>query len=120
VLVVVLLTVGMASRPISPFLPLLCGVALLLLGVTTCLGYMSIDLERYEVARGYKALHNPLKGQQLAVNLVRYGHQVGMLLLAAATVGIVAGFALTNQGLYETAGRDWYRLSEGKAEPGYA
>src|SRR6185312_8003771 len=121
VLVVVLLTVGMASRPISPFLPLLCGVALLLLGVTTCFGYMSIDLERYEVARGYKALHNPLKGQELAVNLVRYGPQVGVPLLAAATVGVVAGFALTNQGLYETVGRGWYRLEGGPAEPpGYA
>ena len=24
---------------------------------------MFIDLERYEVERGYKAVHNPLKGQ---------------------------------------------------------
>src|SRR5689334_19322260 len=51
-LVVFLLLAGLASGPISPFLRLLCGVTLLLLGVTTCLAYMSIDLERYEVARG--------------------------------------------------------------------
>ncbi len=119
-LVVVVLLAGLASEPISPFLPLLCGVTLLLLGVTTCLAYMSIDLERYEVARGYKALHNPLKGQELAINLVRHGPQVGVPLLAAATVGVVAGFALTNQGLYETVGRDWYRLEGGSVEPGYA
>ena len=33
------------------------------MGLTTCLAYMFIDLERCEVERGYKAVHNPLKGQ---------------------------------------------------------
>ena len=54
------------------------------MGLVACLAYMFIDVERYEVARGYKALHNPLKGQRLAVELARYGHQVGVPLLAAA------------------------------------
>ena len=39
---------------------------------------MFIDVERYEVERGYKAVHDPLKGQELAPNLARYGHQVGV------------------------------------------
>ena len=69
-----------------PWLAVLCGAVLLFMGVTACLAYMFIDLERYEVGRGYKAVHNPLKGQELAVNLVRYGHQVGVPLLAAASV----------------------------------
>ena len=43
----------------------MCGLVLLFLGVTACLAYMFIDVERYEVARGYKALHNPVQGQEL-------------------------------------------------------
>ncbi len=76
------------------------GLVLLLLGVTTCLAYMAIDLERYEVARGHLALHNPLKGQRMAVHLVRHGGRLGVLMLACAAAAVVAGFALLNQGLY--------------------
>ena len=48
---------------------LIAGIAIYV-GVTACLAYMFIDLERYEVERGYKAVHNPLKGQELAPHLV--------------------------------------------------
>src|SRR3954449_5347971 len=63
-LVVAVLGLGLWGTRVAPPLALACGAALLFLGVTTCLAYMFIDLERYEVARGYKALHNPLKGQE--------------------------------------------------------
>ena len=80
------------------------------MGVTTCLAYMFIDLERYEVGRGYKAMHNPLKGQALAVNLIRYGPVVGVPLLAGAAAAAIGGFAMLNQGLYHTIGQNWYVL----------
>ena len=44
---------------------------------------------------------------ELALHLVRHGQQVGVPLLGAATLALVAGFALLNQGLYETVGQDW-------------
>lgn len=108
-----LLALGLAGALWLPSLAVLCGAALLFLGVTACLAYMFIDLERYEVGRGYKAVHNPLKGQELAVNLVRYGHQVGVPLLAVAAVAAVGGFAMFNQGLYHTVGEGWYSLGAG-------
>ena len=80
---------------------------------------MLIDLERYEVERGHKAFHNPLKGQELALHLVRYGEQVRVPLLAAATAGMIGGFALLNLGLYETVGRQWYAVGGGQGEPAY-
>lgn len=102
-----------------PGLRAFCGLAPLLMGGIACLAYMFIDLERYEVERGYKAVHNPLKGQELAVHLARYGHQVHVPLLIAATVGMVGGFALFNQGLYETVGKDWYTLEDHRGGPIY-
>jgi HEAT repeat protein len=86
------------------------GFALLLLGMglAACLAYMFIDVERYEVARGHKALHDPLKGQRLATELARYGSHVGVPLLAAAAVGMVCGFALLNFGLLRLLGSSWY------------
>ena len=81
---------------------------------------MFIDLERYEVERGYKAVHNLLKGQELAVHLGRYGEQVSVPLLVAATVGMVGGFALLNQGLYETIGNSWFKVEGGEGGPIYA
>jgi HEAT repeat protein len=110
-----LLAVGVAGVGL-PWLTLACAVVPLFMGVTACLAYMFIDLERYEVERGYKAVHNPLKGQVLAVNLARYGPQVGLPLLAVATVGVVGGFALLNEGLYESVGAGWYTMS-GQGEP---
>jgi HEAT repeat protein len=118
-LVLAVLWLGIVGRSAFPALAVGCGTALLFLGVTTCLAYVFIDLERYDVARGYKAIHNPLPGQELAANLVRYGHRVGLPLLAAAACGVVGGFALLNQGLYETVGRSWYRLGEGGVQPDY-
>ena len=87
-------------------------------GATACLAYMFIDLERYEVERGHKALHNPLKGQGLALHLARYGQQVRVPLLAAATVAMVGGFALLNQGLYDRSAGIGMTFGETRG-PGY-
>jgi HEAT repeat protein len=105
----------------GPFagLKVFCGLAQLVMGTIACLAYMFIDLERYEVERGYKAVHNPLKGQELAVHVARYGPQVRAPLLIAAIVGMVVGFALLNQGLYETIGKDWFTVEDGKGGPVY-
>src|SRR5581483_1993346 len=78
-LVVGLIVLGLAA---APGVAVLCGLATLFMGVTACLAYMYIDLERYEVARGYKAVHEPRKGQALAADLIRYGDRVGVPLLA--------------------------------------
>src|SRR5262249_17792508 len=80
--VLALLGVGWAAGQAAPALAVVFGAVLLFVGATACLAYVSIDLERYEVARGYKALHSPLKGQQEARNLVRYGDRVDVGLLA--------------------------------------
>ncbi len=115
-----LLVLGWAAGLEASWLAVLSGAALLFIGVTACLAYMFIDLERYEVGRGYKAVHNPLKGQQLAVNLVHYGHRAGVSLLMTAAVAAVGGFAMLNQGLYQTIGRNWYGLADGaKNAPTY-
>jgi HEAT repeat protein len=103
-----------------PGLRAVCGLAPLLMGAVTCLAYMFIDLERSEVERGHKAVHNPLKGQILARHLARYGHQVRIPLLISATAAMIAGFALLNQGLYETVGRGWYQVAGPGREPIYA
>ena len=52
-----------------PGLRAVCGLAPLFMGMIACLAYMFIDLERSEVERGHKAVHNPLKGQVLARHL---------------------------------------------------
>jgi HEAT repeat protein len=109
-----IMVVGCLSMIVLPLFALLCSLALLLGGVTTCLAYMFIDLERYEVKRGYKAVHNPLKGQEPARYLPLYGHQVGVPLLVAACVATVGGFALLNQALYETIGASWYSVGAGE------
>ncbi|MDG3002270.1 HEAT repeat domain-containing protein [Paludisphaera mucosa] len=103
-----------------PVLRIACGVALLIMGSSACFTYMFIDLERNEVERGYKSIHNPLKGQLPADNLKRYGRQVGIPLLISAAVAAIGGFALLNQGLYETVGRSWYRVAEAPRQPIYA
>jgi hypothetical protein len=63
------LLVGGIAGGLMPALRVLAGLTTLLMGAITCLAYMFIDLERNEVERGYKAVHNPLKGQSLALNL---------------------------------------------------
>jgi HEAT repeat protein len=115
-----LLVVGGTLAGSLPAVTIACAGALLFMGVTACLAYMFIDLERYEVERGYKAIHNPLKGQDLALHLVKYGHRVGVPLLAAASVAMIGGFALLNEGLYESVGHLWYRAGEGDGTPGFA
>ena len=103
-----LLTVGALGAGAVPGLTVVCALAPLAMGLAACLAYMFIDVERYEVARGYKALHNPLKGQKLAAELARYGPQVEVPLLASAAVGMIGGFALLNFGLFQLLGTKWY------------
>jgi HEAT repeat protein len=112
-----LLGVGSAAGRAVPGLAILCGLLPLVMGIAACLAYMFIDLERYEVERGYKAMHDPMKGQELAHHLLRYGQQVSVLLLAVAALGVIGGFAMLNWGLARTVGGRWYRLEE---EPAYA
>ncbi len=112
--ILVLFGLGFAAGLELPWLAVLCGAALLFLGVTACLAYMFIDLERYEVGRGYKAVHNPLKGQALAVNPVRYAPMVGVPSLAGAPVAADSGFAMLNEGLYHTVGQNWFSLGAEK------
>jgi hypothetical protein len=78
VVIGLLIAGGVAGGPL-PGLRVLFGLTLLFMGVIACLAYMFIDLERTEVARGHKAVHNPLKGQMLAMNLERYGKMPGSL-----------------------------------------
>ncbi len=120
VIVVGLLLTGGAVGGIWPASRVLCGLAALFMGIIACLAYMFVDLERTEVERGYKAIHNPLKGQVLAMNLGRYGRRVGIPLLISAAVASIGGFALLNQGLHETIGRDWYAVADERREPNYA
>ena len=115
-----LLLVGTLAGGPLPAVRVVFGLATLFMGAIACLAYMFIDLERNEVERGYKALHNPLKGQVLAANLQRYGKQVRIPLLISATVALIGGFALFNQGLYETIGRAWYKVADQHREPVYA
>jgi HEAT repeat protein len=105
-----LLGVGVSTAGTLPGLTLACALGPLAMGLAACLAYMFIDVERYEVARGYKALHEPMKGQRVAVELARYGHQVEIPLLASAAVGMIGGFALLNFGLFRLLGPVWYRL----------
>jgi HEAT repeat protein len=123
-LMLALLVLGAAEEPAHPGVALACGLGLVWLGVSSCLAYVHIDLERYEVARGYKALHSPLKGQGVARDLAQFGHRAGIFLLVVATIAVVGGFALTNYGLYHIVGRDWFQLSDDKRaltsrEPGF-
>jgi len=103
-----IIAAGVATATTLPLLTVACGLGPLVMGIATCLAYMFIDVERYEVARGYKALHNPLKGQRLATELARYGPRVGAPLLASAAVGTIGGFALLNFGLFLLLGAAWY------------
>jgi HEAT repeat protein len=88
------------------------GAGLIFLGLCSCAAFIAVDQERNEVARGYKARHNPSKGQMLALDLVRYGERTGLTLLLAACLALVDGFALLNYGLYKIGGEKWYSLSE--------
>jgi len=103
-----LLAAGVLAAGPLPAFTVACALAPLGMGLAACLAFMFIDVERYEVARGYKALHNPMKGQRLAVEVARYGHQVGVPLLASAAVGMIGGFALLNFGLFRLLGSAWY------------
>src|SRR5262249_23118509 len=84
------------------------GAILLTIGAITVLAYMFIDTERYEVSRGYKALHSPVKGQKLAEGLARHGDRVGYALLVTAILPCICGFSLMNLGLSQSIGHHWY------------
>jgi len=118
VLAVVVISVGVFAAQSRPEVALVCAMFTLWMGVSACLAYMFIDVERYEVERGRKAVHNPTKGQELAPNVAKYGHRVEVTLLVAAAAAVVGGFALLNQGLYETVGSSWYRVEDG-ARPSF-
>lgn len=105
-----ILAAGVAAAGPLPGFAVACALGPLAMGLAACLAYMFIDIERYEVARGYKALHDPMKGQRLATELARYGHRVAVPLLAAAAVGMIGGFALFNFGLFRLLGPAWYTL----------
>ncbi|SIN87371.1 HEAT repeat [Singulisphaera sp. GP187] len=113
------LFMGSVASDSLPGLRIGCGLAPLFMGTIACLAYMFIDIERYEVERGHKAIHNPLKGQTQATHLARYGAQVRVPLLVAATVAIIGGFALLNQGLYDIVGRRWFAVGDGTEQPAY-
>ena len=118
VMVATSLLIGWATQHQS-MLTVVFAMIPLFMGTTACLAYMHIDLERYAVSRGHKAVHNPLAGQELAVNLVQHGQAVGVPLLVTAAAGMIGGFALLNLGLYQTIGRDWYIVAEGQPDPTY-
>ena len=103
-----LLAVGVGVNEAAAVVSVGCALAALGLGLAAVLAYMFIDVERYEVARGYKALHDPLKGQKLAGELAKYGHRLGLPLLGSAGVGMIGGFALLNLGLFRLLGTRWY------------
>ncbi|WP_439621285.1 HEAT repeat domain-containing protein, partial [Gemmata sp.] len=107
-----LLVLGALAADAQPWVALACAAVTLVMGLASCLAYMFIDIERYEVERGRKAVHNPTKGQALATTLARYGHRVGLPLLAVATASVICGFSLLNQALYETVGAHWYRVED--------
>ena len=102
------LAAGIVATTTLPVLAVACALGPLGMGLAACLAYMFIDIERYEVARGHKALHDPMKGQRLAAELARYGHRVGVPLLASAAVGMIGGFALLNFALFRLLGSAWY------------
>jgi HEAT repeat protein len=97
----------------GPIVTILLGLFLLHVGFICCLAYMAIDQERLDVARGYKALYNPARGQQLAQRLSLYGSRAGLPLLVAATLACLSGFALLNQGLNDSwFASNWYAPGE--------
>ena len=118
-IVLAVLVAGWLLGGLLPAALVFCGLATLFMGTTACLAYMFIDLERYEVERGHKAIHNPLKGQQLAVHVAQYGQQVQVPLLLISALAMVGGFSLLNQGLFDTIGKDWFRVARGQGDPIY-
>lgn len=114
-LVVALIVMGVRVADDLPYLSILLGLVTVSIGVVTCLAYVYLDVERDEVERGYKALHNPMKGQEPARDLAAYGSRVGLFLLIGAAVSAIGGFALLNLGLYDSFGASWYLMEEGHA-----
>lgn len=108
-----LLVVGEALHTLAPWVHIVAGGINVFAGVLTCLAYMFIDMERYEVGRGYKVIHNPSKGQELAEDFVCYGAWFSLPMLGVAAIGTIIGFAQLNYGLFETVGMGWYAIANG-------
>lgn len=102
-----------------PYLAVPAAALLIAAGTVTCLAYMHVSVERYEVGRGFKVLHSPEKGQELAVDLLRHGPHLGVPMLGSAAATTVLSFALLNLALYESGGQTWYQFSDPDAQPGY-
>jgi HEAT repeat protein len=113
VITITLLLVGGVFVSIAPAIAAACAAAVMLMGTLAALAYMYIDVERYEVQRGRKAIHNPTKGQELATHVAAYGHVLGVPLLGVGSVGVIGAFALLNQALYESIGRQWFQIESG-------
>ncbi len=102
-----------------PVVRVLCGLALLFIGVVACFAYMYVDSERSEVKRGHKAVFKPLKGQAIARHLALYGDLLHVPYLITASAATVGGFALLNQGVFESGGSSWYEIAEKSDGPIY-
>ena len=121
-LILTLLLFGFGVEALAfgqPWLGLLCAVALLATGVSSCLAFIFVSLERSEVSRGYKAIHNPAKGQNLARNVLNYGERLGPKMLAISAVVTILAFALLNHAIYEAVNPDWYIIRDPEAVPTY-
>lgn len=110
--IAVLLAGNFFSNEDLHFVTLPFGAALLTMGVVTCLTFMYLSNERYQVSRGYKVFHDPQKGQELADDLLQYGDRVGFVTLVVSILFVITGFAQFNHAIYETFGADWYEVKE--------
>jgi hypothetical protein len=118
-LVVSLLGLGISSLDHGrEWLSLLIAVVMLTTGASACTAFMFVSLERYDVSRGYKAVHNPAKGQELARHVIRYGGRLGPLMLALFGAATIAAFTVLNQSLYSIFGESWYIIRDPEAKPG--
>ena len=103
----------------AAWLGLLIALVLLTIGVTACLAFIFVSLERYEVARGYKVIHNPAKGQMLAHHVIRYAERLGPIMLGISAIVTIAAFALLNHALFKLVGQSWYIIRDPEAAPAY-
>ena len=83
-----LLALGIyASNRGWDWLTLLIALVMLTTGLSACMAFMLVSIERAEVTRGYKAVHNPVKGQELARYVVLYGDRLGAVMLLISEIG---------------------------------
>jgi len=102
-----------------PYAAVPAAALLIAAGAATCLAYMHVSVERYEVGRGFKALYSPEKGQRLDVDLIRHGPDLGIAALGTAAAATALSFALLNLAICRSGGRGWYVFRDPTAEPGF-